>query len=86
MIDGRDGTIRPLAVPDNASADVPVIQAGTGRIWIGTTDRSDIGIAYSDDGGATWTHVALPAELPGTADEATAIVRLPRRPSRFDRG
>jgi hypothetical protein len=64
VIDGRDGTIRPLVVPDDASPDVPVMQAGTGRIWVGTTpDPSRIGLAYSDDGGATWTDAPLPAPL-----------------------
>ena len=73
VVDARDGTIRPLAVPDNASANLPVTQTGTGRIWIGTApDGHDLGeeeddvvqvagFAYSDDGGATWTEVTIPA-------------------------
>ena len=75
VVDARDGTIRPLAVPDNASANLPVIQNGNGRIWIGTApDGHDlgeeeldavevVGFAYSDDGGATWTEVTIPAQL-----------------------
>ena len=75
VVDARDGTIRPLAVPDNASANLPVTQNGKGRIWIGTApdghalgeeelDAVQVaGLAYSDDGGATWTEVTLPAQL-----------------------
>ena len=75
VVDARDGTIRPLAVPDNASANLPVTQNGRGRIWIGTApdghdlgteDRDAVqvaGFAYSDDGGATWTEVTIPAQL-----------------------
>ena len=75
VVDARDGTIRPLAVPDNASANLPVTQNGQGRIWIGTTldghklgaeDRDAVqvaGFAYSDDGGATWTEVTMPPRL-----------------------
>ena len=75
VVDARDGTIRPLAVPDNASANLPVTQNGKDRIWIGTApdgqalDEEEVdvvqvaGFAYSDDGGATWTEVKIPAEL-----------------------
>jgi hypothetical protein len=76
VVDARDGTIRPLAVPEDASANLPVIQTGRGRIWIGTApDGNDLGeeeldvvqvagLAFSDDGGgATWTEVTLPAQL-----------------------
>lgn len=70
VVDGRDGTIRPLAVPDSALADLLVIQKVGGRIWVGTTpDGDNLGLAYSDDGGGTWTDVALPAQLPARADE-----------------
>lgn len=75
VVDARDGTIRPLAVPDNAAASLPVIQHGQGRIWIGTApggralevEELEVvqvaGLAYSDDGGATWAEVTLPAQL-----------------------
>ena len=70
VVDARDGTIRPLAVPDTASADLQVAQNGQGRIWIGTTPGdNDLGLAYSDDGGATWTERSLPAQLLPNADE-----------------
>jgi hypothetical protein len=77
VVDARDGTIRPLAVPDSASADLPVAQSGNGRIWIGTTPGgSDLGLAYSDDGGATWTEVALPAQLFADADQPANAAEL----------
>lgn len=64
VVDARDGTIRPLVVPDNALARLPVTHTERGRIWIGTTpDGHDLGVAYTDDGGTTWTEVRLPAEL-----------------------
>ena len=75
VIDARDGTIRPLAVPENASNNLPVAQIERGRIWVGTArdgrkfgeeDRDAVqvaGVAYSDDGGATWTEVTVPAQL-----------------------
>ena len=75
VVNARDGTIRPLAVPANASVNLPVTQHGDGRIWIGTTpDGHDLGVedrdaiqlagfAYSDDGGATWSEVTIPAQL-----------------------
>lgn len=84
VVDGRDGTIRPLAVPDNASANLPVMQTGTGRIWIGAAlDGREIGeeepdavhmagVAYSDDGGATWTQVSVPSQLLEAERLATA--------------
>ena len=56
VVDARDGTIRPLSVPDEALADLSVAQSGTGRIWTGTSpDGRDLGVAYSDDGGARVT-------------------------------
>ena len=75
VVDARDGTIRPLVMPDDVVADVSVAQHGTGRIWVGTSpDGHDLGeadldaiqvaaIAYSDDGGATWTEITIPPEL-----------------------
>jgi hypothetical protein len=74
VVDARDGTIRPLSVPDEALADLSVAQSGTGRIWTGTSpDGRDLGVAYSDDGGATWAEVTLPAQLASDAtDVATA--------------
>lgn len=72
VVDGRDRTIRPLAVPDNASAGLPVSHLVGGRIWIGTTPDGHLGLAYSDDGGRTWTEVALPAPLRSSDDELKA--------------
>ena len=64
VVDARDGTIRPLAMPDNVEAGLPVAQHGTGRIWVGTAPDGDgLGLAYSDDGGETWTDVALPQQV-----------------------
>ena len=62
VIDQRDWTIRPLRVPADASAALAIHQPGSGRIWIGTApDGGDVGLAYTDDGGASWTDVQLPA-------------------------
>ena len=75
VVDARDGTIRPLAVPDDASANLPVTQNGQDRIWVGTVPSGHalddeeldvvqvLGLAFSDDGGTTWTEVTLPAQL-----------------------
>jgi len=61
VVDPEAGTIRPLAVPADASAAIPIAQLGTGRIWVGTAPAGgDLGLAYTDDGGATWTHAAFP--------------------------
>ena len=74
VVDARDGTIRPLAVPDNALAAVSVAQNGIGRIWIGTTPNGhDLGVAYSDDGGATWTEVTLPQLGGANTDELASV-------------
>ena len=72
VVDIRDGTIRPLAIPDSAVAGLPVAQRRTGRIWIGTAPDDDrIGLAYSDDGGATWNEVTLPEQVSATSEELT---------------
>ena len=66
----RDWTIRPLTVPDDATAAVAIHQPGSGRIWIGTApDGGDVGLAYTDDGGASWTDVELPEPLRPTSEE-----------------
>ena len=70
VVDARDGTIRPSAMPDDAVSDLPVAQHGTDRIWVGTAPDGDpLGLAYSDDGGETWTEVALPERLGATSEE-----------------
>ena len=70
VVDARDGTIQPLAVPDDASSDQPVQQVATGRIWVGTAPDGDlVGLAHSDDGGETWTEVALPEQVRVTSEE-----------------
>jgi Tol biopolymer transport system component len=70
VVDARHGTIRPLAMPDDVVAALPVTQHGTGRIWVGTDPDGDgLGLAYSDDGGATWADVALPEQLRATSEE-----------------
>ncbi|MFZ1490292.1 MAG: sialidase family protein [Ilumatobacteraceae bacterium] len=72
VVNIRDGTIRPLAMPDSAVAGLPVAQHGSGRIWIGTDPDDDrLGLAYSDDGGATWNEVALPEQVSATSEELT---------------
>ena len=61
VVDRRDWTIRPMSVPDDATATLAIHQPGSGRIWIGTApDGGDVGLAYTDDGGASWTDVELP--------------------------
>jgi len=76
VVDVRDGTIRPLAMPDSVVAGLPVAQHGTGRIWIGTdTDGDLLGLAYSDDGGASWNEVALPEQVRATSEDlATSLL------------
>ena len=36
VVDRRDWTIRPLRVPDDATAALSIAQPGSGRIWVGT--------------------------------------------------
>ena len=61
VVDRRDWTISPLSVPDDATAALSIAQPGSGRIWIGTApDGGEVGLAYTDDGGASWTDVGLP--------------------------
>lgn len=70
VVDARDGTIQPLAVPNDAAAGLPVAQHGTGRIWVGTDpDGGKLGLAYSDNGGETWTDVVLPPQMAATGEE-----------------
>ena len=73
VVDRRDWTIRPLNVPDDASAKPAIHQPGSGRIWIATApDEGDVGLAHTDDGGASWTDVELPESLHFTAEEVLA--------------
>ena len=76
VVDRRDGTIRPLSMPDSAVAGLPVAQHGTGRIWVGTDPFGDrLGLAYSEDGGATWNEVALPEPVGATSEDlATSLI------------
>ena len=73
VVDARDGTIRPLAMPDNVPG-LTVAQHGTGRIWVGTDPDGDgLGLAHSDDGGATWTEVALPEQLRFSSEDGYGV-------------
>ena len=73
VVDRRDWTIRPLRVPEDATGALAIHQPGLGRIWIGTApDGGDVGLAYSDDGGASWTDVELPPSLRPTSAELVA--------------
>ena len=75
VVDRRDWTIRPLSVPDDATAAVAIHQPGVGRVWIGTApDGGDVGLAYTDDGGASWTDVELPPSLRPTSEELASVV------------
>ena len=91
VVDRRDWTIRPLSVPDDATAAVAIHQPGSGRIWIGTApDGGDVGLAYTDDGGASWTDVELPESLRPTSEELSSSwsrvgCRSQRGPRRGDR-
>ena len=75
VVDRRDWTIRPLSVPDDATAAVAIHQPGSGRIWIGTApDGGEVGLAYTDDGGASWTDVELPEFVRPTSEELASVV------------
>lgn len=70
VVDGRDGTIRPLTVPDDAVGLASVAQHGDGRIWVATHSADDrFGVAASDDGGATWSSAALPEGVGATRED-----------------
>lgn len=73
IVDARDGTIQPLVVPDDAAPGLPVTQHGGGRIWVATAPHGDqLGLAYSDDGGETWTDVALPEQMAAISEELSS--------------
>ena len=73
VVDRRDWTIRPLSVPEDATAALATHQPGSGRIWIGTApEGGHVGLAYTDDGGASWTEVELPTSLRPTSAELVA--------------
>jgi hypothetical protein len=75
VVDRRDWTISPLSVPDDATAAVRIHQPGSGRIWIGTVpDGGEVGLAYTDDGGASWTDVELPEFVRPTSEELASVV------------
>ena len=75
VVDRRDWTIRPLSVPDDATAALAIHQPGSGRIWIGTApDGGEVGLAYTDDGGASWTDVELPEFVRPTSEELASVV------------
>ena len=63
VVDRRDWTISPLSVPDDATAALSIAQPGSDRIWVGTAPDGKLGLAYTDDGGASWTDVELPPTL-----------------------
>jgi hypothetical protein len=70
VVDRRDWTIGPLSVPDDATAVLAIHQSGSGRIWIGIApDGGEVGLAYTDDGGASWTGVEIPEFLRPTSEE-----------------
>ena len=71
VVDRRDWTISPLSVPDDATAALSIAQPGSGRIWVGTAPDGRLGLAYTDDGGASWTDVDLP-RIPDSGGELTA--------------
>ena len=49
---------------------MPIHQPETGRIWVVTApDGGVAGLAYTDNGGASWTRVELPAALRPTSAE-----------------
>ena len=46
-----------------------------GRIWIGTApEGGEVGLAYTDDGGASWTDVELPEFVRPTSEELASVV------------
>ena len=68
--------MRPLSVPQDATAALAMAinQPGSGRLWIGTApDGGDVGLAYTDDGGASWTDVELPPSLRPTSEELVSV-------------
>jgi hypothetical protein len=70
VVDARDSTIRPLTLPDDV-APGNIDQHGIGRIWARTAPDGagrGLGLASSDDGGATWSKVALPEQLDSKHD------------------
>jgi len=69
VVDRRDWSVKPLRVPSDASV-MPIHQPETGRIWVVTApDGGVAGLAYTDNGGASWTRVELPAALRPTSAE-----------------
>jgi hypothetical protein len=75
VVDRRDWTVRPLSVPEDATPALAIHQPGSGRIWIGTASNgAEVGLAYTDDGGVSWTNVELPESLRAAGDELSKDV------------
>ena len=61
--------IGPLTTPEDAVDLVTVAQRGIGRVWVATYSAEEgFGLAFSDDGGATWTRASLPDGVRATLD------------------
>ena len=64
VVDARDGTIRPLAMPDDVAVGYTIVHGELDRIWVQThPDADGFALASTADGGATWNDVALPTPL-----------------------
>ena len=74
VVDAHEGTIRPMAMPDDAVPGSAVAQRTGTRVWVATRPEGDSGgLVYTDDGGATWTEVALPEQLRSTGGDDLLI-------------
>jgi hypothetical protein len=70
VVDARDGTIRPLAMPDDVVAGYAITYGDLDRIWVETDPAGGgFGLASSGDGGATWNDVALPQPLRSQSED-----------------
>jgi hypothetical protein len=61
----------PLAPATNLDPDL-FTDAATGRTWAGGLLGECSAMGYTDDGGATWTHMVNPCAPPGTDHETVA--------------
>lgn len=70
VLNVRESTLRTLRVPADLTGGRAPVKDGTGRWWILAGELSSDAsskVAWTDDGGRTWSRTTLDADAPGSA-------------------